>query len=129
MAPTEDEPRPLDPVPARRRRPRVPEPVPSPTVAEEIQRVDALLERIAVLRSRGRYEEAVGELEQAMQGRLRSTTRERLSFEQGAILTYQMGATERACAHWRVHLLRFPQGRYAQEVREALAHLGCGETP
>jgi transmembrane sensor len=88
--------------------------------------VDALLRRVEVLRSRGRYREAAEELERGSAS-LPAETRERLSFERGSLLTYQLKDRARACAHWRVHQSRFPNGRYDNEVRGAVQHLRCGK--
>ena len=52
-----------------------------------------------------------------------------MSFEHGSMLTYQLRARTRACAHWRQHLSRFPAGRYTQEVGRAMAYLHCFEQP
>lgn len=80
---------------------------------------EGLLERIAVLRSRGRYEEAVGLLAGV------ATTDERLSFELGSILTRQLHDVPRACEHWAAHRARFERGRYEPDVVRAVAALGC----
>ena len=55
-----------------------------------------------------------------------SSARERLSFELGSILTYQLRARARACEHWARHVARFEGGRYEDEVQQAEATLGCG---
>lgn len=90
---------------------------PKPSAAE-------LLAEIERLRSQGRYEEAAARLAEHEQG-LGEATQERLSYERGAILTYQLGDRERACAHWHAHEARFPGGQYAPEVARAKGQAEC----
>jgi transmembrane sensor len=87
--------------------------------------VEELLGRIAVLRSRTRFEEAVGELERALQAGYPAVVRERLSFEVGSLLTHQIGDPARGCAHWRLHARIFGAGRYDREVAQARETLRC----
>lgn len=87
---------------------------------------DALLEEVDVLRSRGEYERAVQVLSEG--ARLHPpATAERLSFELGSILTYQLRDARRACTQWAAHGRRFAQGSYAKDVRRARAALRCGK--
>jgi hypothetical protein len=81
-----------------------------------------LLARIEALRSQGRYAEAA---ELAASAPSSSASRERLSYERGGLLTYQLRDRDRACAHWQRHAAEFPAGGYAVEVQRARAHLGC----
>jgi len=91
--------------------------------------IDKLLTELASLRARGRYADAVTMLEHALAEPLPTPTLERLSYELGAIETYQLARTDRACRHWRTHRERFPQGRYGDEIEAAIRRLGCKDTP
>jgi transmembrane sensor len=111
---------------------RTPEPEPTvEPVAPPLPAFDPeeLLNRIAVLRSRGQYEEAIATLRRELGQEHPAATRERLSYELGAILTVQLNDKPRGCAHWTQHLGQFPQGRYDREVSQARAKLECGDTP
>jgi transmembrane sensor len=88
---------------------------------DEALPVDAIA-RIEALRSQGRYAEAAA-LAASTPGS--ATTRERLSYEQGGIYTWQLRDRDKACAHWRDHAARYPNGRYAVEVARARQQLGC----
>jgi transmembrane sensor len=99
--------------------------VPPPTPGRAVQ-VEKLLDRVAVLRSRGLYRQSADELSRALAGRLEPATRERLSFELGSILTYQLADRPRACAHWSEHRRLHRSPRYDAEVSRAMAHLACG---
>jgi transmembrane sensor len=92
--------------------------------------IDALLERVAVLRSRGQYRKAAEELAKAQPQR-GTPGAESASYELGSIFTYQLADRERGCAHWRRHQRLFGSGMFAAEVRRAQAKLGCGaaQTP
>jgi transmembrane sensor len=105
------------PQPKRAREKTAPKPLEAPAKFD----AEALLERIAVLRSRGQYEEAVTALASALQTR----ADERLSFELGAILTRQLRDATRACEHWSAHRARFERGRYEREISLARAELRC----
>jgi transmembrane sensor len=107
--------------------PAAPPPPEKPAATAESP--ETLLDRIAVLRSRGRYQEAAAALGTALRGNLAPATRERLSYELGSILTHQLGDPRRACDHWRDHARRFGAGRYDREVRQAMARLGCEAPP
>jgi transmembrane sensor len=86
--------------------------------------IDALLDRVAVLRSRGQYRQAADELAKA-QAQRGSPGAESASYELGSILTYQLADRERGCAHWRRHQRQFGGGTFAAEVQRAQAKLGC----
>ena len=58
-----------------------------------------------------------------------TATRERLSFELGSLLTYQLHDVKRACAHWDAHRRAYGNGRYDAEVRAAAERLACESTP
>jgi len=106
--------------PPRDRGPRRESPQPPPQTFEAIQ------QRIAALRSRGRYEEAVREIAGALDERSYSQrARETLSFELGSMLTNQLADRQRACAHWARHLRRYERGRYAVEIAQARRRLRC----
>jgi transmembrane sensor len=94
-----------------------------PQAAEPLE---LLLERIATLRSRGLFAEAVRELSRAVgRGDYPLAARDRLSYELGSLLSYQLGDRQQACAHWRAHTRTFGAGRYGREVAQASGALGC----
>lgn len=121
-APAPDDGEPADEAPE----PSASTPAPASAAPARAEGVDELLRRVEVLRSRGRYDEAAKELERGS-AELPAATRERLSFERGSLLTYQLKDRARACAHWRAHQSQFPNGRYDNEVRGAVQQLGCGK--
>jgi transmembrane sensor len=86
--------------------------------------IDALLERVAMLRSRGQYRQAAEELAKAQPQR-GTPGAESASYELGSILTYQLADRERGCAHWRRHQRQFGGGTFAAEVQRARAKLRC----
>ncbi len=104
---------------------RTPPPSEAPPSELSPDDAEAVLREVAVERSRGEYEQAVGVLERALKQRLRPATRERLSFELGSILTHQLSDTARACVHWAAHVRSFPSGRYDLEIAQARESLGC----
>jgi transmembrane sensor len=97
-------------------------PVRPPAAASSL---DEVMDRVAFLRSRSRYESAARELAAALRESRPMATRERLSFELGSILTHQLRDRERACAHWGQHARRFAAGRYVEEVLQATRALEC----
>ena len=105
-----------------------PRPPASVRPAPERFDLDQLLERVASLRSRGRYEEGVEQLASALSHEPSTATKERLSFELGSLLTYQVRDAKRACAHWAAHRRTYERGRYDAEVRTATQHLSCDST-
>ncbi len=112
-------------------RPPVVAKAPSTIRTLEEEQIDsaALLQRVNMLRSRGQFGEAATTLEAALEAGYRPVTRERLSYELGSIYTRQLTDSAKACAHWRAHILRFPSGRYDQEVIAAQVELGCPAVP
>ncbi len=89
--------------------------------------VGAVIESVEVFRRQGRFEEAAGELEKALRRSLPDATAERLSYELGDILTWQLRDKEAACAVWAEHRARHgSESRYAQEIARAERTLGCG---
>lgn len=88
----------------------------------------AVLAEVAELRSRRAYAQAVGRLREALAKPLGPASRERLSWELGSILTYQLAQGSEACAHWARHLRAFPRGAYEVEVRQARSHLLCASS-
>lgn len=109
-----------------------PRPRPAPPATPQVAQVpafelEAFLERVAVLRSRGQYEEAVVTLAQALRSPHAAGTDERLSFELGAILSRQLHDSGRACEHWRAHRERFERGRYESEIAAARSELRCAD--
>lgn len=118
-------PEPQIPAPTR---PAVVAPRPlAPAPAPQVTSVEEILSNVASLRSRGRFEEAATVLTSALKEPLNASTRERLSFELGAILSHQLNDPLRACAHWARHLDEFPQGRYLQAVTTERGELKCAE--
>jgi transmembrane sensor len=86
-----------------------------------------LLHQVDALRGRGEFDEAVRYLRHGLTLRLVPLTHERFSYELGSILTYRTGEHRAACLHWRGHLRQHGEGRYGQEVRQAMAAAGCQE--
>jgi hypothetical protein len=80
--------------------------------------------RVMRLRSEGRYEEAAAALAQAHSAKLDARTAEVLSFEEGEVLEH-LGDTAKACAHWKEHARRFPDGRYRDFVATKTSRLAC----
>jgi transmembrane sensor len=111
--------RPAAPAPAHEAAPPSVAPAPAPAP------VNAVLERVATLRSRARFAEAVDDLVAALGREYPTAARERLSFELGSLLTYQIGDAARACAHWRAHARSFGHQRYDREIEQAERTLGC----
>jgi transmembrane sensor len=85
----------------------------------------AVLAEVAELRSRRAYAQAVQRLRAALVKPLGPASRERLSWELGSILTYQLEDVAEACAHWERHRRTFSEGAYEVEVRQAMSHLQC----
>jgi transmembrane sensor len=119
------------PVPAANRSPAAVGPPPAATATPPSRpgpatatSTDQLLERIEELRSRNQYEAAARTLRRAIPAQP-APMRERLSFELGSLLTYQMHDVHRACAHWASHQRRFQGGRYRDEVMRARRALAC----
>ncbi len=108
------------PVPAPKRHPR-------PTTVREPQppQVEALLHRLAGLRTRGEYDTAIRELRVALGRSLPESSRELLEYELGSLLTYQLADPQRACEHWTRFTRRFKSGRYAAEVQAAQETMRC----
>jgi transmembrane sensor len=87
--------------------------------------IGKLIEDISTLRRLGRFEEAATKLQGALGAKLPSSTRERLSYELGSILTWQLRDANRACRVWRTHMNYWPNGRYSSEVDRAEQALDC----
>ncbi|WP_245815055.1 FecR domain-containing protein [Cystobacter ferrugineus] len=102
-----------------------------PAAAGRAPSVEEILRELEVLRGRHEFEQAARYLEAAMR-KQPAATRERLSFELGSLLTYQLEDAQRACAHWARHERQFQRGRYAEAVQRARETLSCqardGET-
>jgi hypothetical protein len=92
---------------------------------DEALEADAVVDRIAALRAQGRYGALADELGAVLARTRRPLTRERLSFELGAVLSFHLPDGARACAHWDDHQRAYPAGHYAEEVAEARRILGC----
>jgi transmembrane sensor len=95
------------------------------TVREETMETDALLRKVASLRTRGQFGDAVALLQAGLTQKLRPRSREVLSYELGSILTSQVRDVEAACAHWNVHQRAHPKGRFETEIGAARRTLGC----
>jgi transmembrane sensor len=95
-----------------------------PAAAARAPSVEEILRELEVLRGRHEFEQAVRHLEVAMR-KQPAATRERLSFELGSLLTYQLKDAQRACAHWARHERQFLRGRYAEAVQRARGTLSC----
>jgi transmembrane sensor len=100
-------------------------PAPPPSAARRpIPTMEELLQEVDVLRSRRQYQAAARQLRQALRTQA-PASRERLSFELGSLLTYQLRDARRACAHWTWHRRQYARGRYQAEVQSAMASLKC----
>ncbi|AFE04903.1 hypothetical protein COCOR_02893 [Corallococcus coralloides DSM 2259] len=86
--------------------------------------VEDVLRELEVLRGRHEFEQAARYLEESMR-KQPVATRERLSFELGSLLTYQLKDAQRACAHWARHEQQFRRGHYAEAVHRARGTLSC----
>ncbi|WP_434428060.1 hypothetical protein [Nannocystis pusilla] len=84
-----------------------------------------LLAEVAALRREGRYSAAVARLRAADAQAWSPRSRQLVSFEIGTLLERQLGDTAAACAHWREHRERFPDGSRDEIVARSLAKLGC----
>jgi len=83
---------------------------PPPTLAE-------LMRRLAQLKSQHRHAEAVALLQSALQdSTLSDLQQERLSYELGLLLRDSSDDRAAACAHWRAHIAKFPNGARAEAV-------------
>lgn len=91
-------------------------------------RSEAVLRRVLGLRQQARWTDCVAELERALDlpdGAYGPGTRERLSWELGAVLTWQLRDVPAACWQWTIHLKTYPRTRYGLEVTRAMDALGC----
>jgi transmembrane sensor len=105
--------------------PSTPEPKkPRPGPLDE-QATQALLEQVERLRSQQRYARAARLLRKSLPRIADRTTRERLSYELGSLLTYQLKQNDRACRHWKRHLRSFSPTRYRADVERARKLLDC----
>lgn len=100
-------------------------PVPAPAQVKPPLDVERLIEEVSLLRRRGQFAEAAGRLESALREPLPPATTERLSYELGSILTWQVKDRDRACEVWKAHGSAHPNGRYAGEVKRAQTSLAC----
>jgi transmembrane sensor len=98
--------------------PSAPKPSASARSSEE------LLDYVEELRSRRQFEAAARELSRGL-GSQPASTRERLSFELGSLLTHQIRDARRACAHWARHERQFHGGTYRDQVKSAQRALDC----
>lgn len=97
----------------------------APTVEQPAPTTTELLEEVAMLRDRRQYTAAVAKLRGALSSALPATSRERLSYELGSILTHHLRDRDAACTHWKAHASEFPRGRYDNDVATARSSLGC----
>jgi len=104
--------------------PSQPAPKPRRQYFDEQGMVD-LLEQLERLRSQQRYAKAVALLRRSLPKVRDRTTRERLSYELGSILTNQLRDSPRACRRWRRHLRVYGAKRYGVEIAKARKMLGC----
>jgi transmembrane sensor len=97
---------------------------PRPAPLDE-RATQALLEQVERLRSQQRYARAAALLRRSLPRIADRTTRERLSYELGSLLTYQLKRGDRACRHWKRHLRAFSPTRYAADIARARKLIGC----
>ncbi|MBJ6766004.1 FecR domain-containing protein [Myxococcaceae bacterium JPH2] len=121
-------PEPVPPVPERPQPLAAPIPKASPSrvpvAPVRAPNAEEVLRELEVLRGRHEFEQAARYLEDAMR-KQPMATRERLSFELGSLLTYQLKDAQRACAHWARHELQFRRGHYTEAVQRARGALSC----
>lgn len=125
------DPAPREPAPPESERPQplaTPSPKGAPTRAPSPRvrapSAEEVLQELEVLRGRHEFEQAARFLEEAMR-KQPVATRERLSFELGSLLTYQLKDARRACPHWARHEQQFQRGHYAEAVQRARGSLAC----
>lgn len=88
--------------------------------------VEALISELEVLRRQGKFEDAASRLQATLRRDLPSGTAERLSYELGSILTWQLRDAARGCEVWADHRQKHGSaGRYGAEVTRAERALGC----
>ncbi|AGC45335.1 hypothetical protein MYSTI_04034 [Myxococcus stipitatus DSM 14675] len=116
-------PAPEQPQPLARPEPKVAVPR-APAMRVRPSSVEEVLRELEVLRGRREFEQAARYLEESMR-KQPVATQERLSFELGSLLTYQLVDSRRACAHWDLHARQFRRGLYAEAVRRARETLSC----
>lgn len=109
----------LGPLPKKERRPAA-----DWRLFDQRVHAEAVITELGQLRKQGAWNDAVHLLEREL-NRGAPDTRERLSFELGLILTWQMKDAAAACAHWAQHQREYPEGRFDGEVDRAAASLGC----
>lgn len=126
--PLKDPPAVVQTTPAKVARPRPlkrARPAKKPAPALTPQEAESLGNKVARLRSQGRYAQAARELRLALPRITDRGTRVRYSYELGGILTYQLPDPAAACRHWRRHLRRFGPGGDAEGIRLARQKAGC----
>ncbi|MBI5548236.1 MAG: hypothetical protein HY901_30520 [Deltaproteobacteria bacterium] len=96
---------------------------PAPSAPQQVDAM-ALLDRVARLRSLGRFESAAEEIESALAHGLGGPLREQLSYELGVLLTDRLGDPG-ACSHWIRHSREFTAGRFLREAEAARVRAGC----
>jgi len=87
--------------------------------------IGSLLDRVERLRLQGRYAEAARILGRAISRVGDRVMKERLSFEQGTVLTDHLSDGPAACRHWRRHLRAHGSARYGAQIAAAMARLEC----
>jgi len=124
-------PAPIEPVtPTLAPPPVADEPIaPAVVTPEEKLRADAVLKKVAGLRARGRFDEAVGAVEVALSDRYAVETRERLSFERLSMLAFQVRDSSRTCAALLRHVDEFGEGRYAEALQQVRREAACEPRP
>ncbi|HVJ21168.1 MAG TPA: FecR family protein [Polyangiaceae bacterium] len=100
-------------------RPAAPAPEKSAAQRPEPRNVDHAVERALELRAQGRYDEARAEID-AVDGSADQRAAEALSYERASLL-WRGGDAAGACAQWRAHAVRFPQGSYHSFVTKHLS--------
>jgi len=87
--------------------------------------VTVFINNIARLRAQGRYQKVAEQLEKALP-KLTGSTRERLSYELGSLLSFQLRSFKKACQHWKQHQKRFAKSsRYSKEILDWQRILKC----
>jgi len=89
------------------------------------EEAESLHNKVGRLRSQNRWGKAAQVLRSALPRIKDRVTRERFSYELGAILTYELPDAAAACSHWKRHLRRYGPGRYGEEITQARRKAAC----
>ena len=86
---------------------------------------ETLHNKVARLRSQGRFLQAARALRSALPRVAQKEDRVTFSYELGEILTYQLSDRAAACRHWKAHLRRYGPGSQGKDIHRARQKAGC----